>query len=43
MSFRDPQELFVQFWLRPNDPPLQLAVEEQAEVDQIPEELREFL
>jgi len=36
-------ELFVQFWLRPGDPPLELAVEEQAEVDPIPEELRGFL
>jgi len=36
-------ELFVQFWLRPDDPPLELVIEEQGDVDVIPEALRKFL
>ena len=28
-------ELFIQFWLGPDDPPLKLAVDEQAELDPI--------
>ena len=36
-------EVFVQFWLRPADPPLELAIEEPEAVDLIPAELRGFL
>lgn len=36
-------ELFVQYWLRPGDPPLEVAMEEPGEVKRIPEELRRFL
>ena len=36
-------ELFVQYWMRPGDPPLEVDIEELAEEDQIPPELRRFL
>jgi len=36
-------ELFVQFWLRTGDPPLELVIEDQGTVDVIPAELRQFL
>ena len=36
-------ELFVQFWLKPGDPPLELVIEDQGDVDVIPEALRRFL
>jgi len=36
-------ELFVQFWLKESDDPLQLVIEDQAGVEVIPEELRPFL
>lgn len=36
-------ELFVQFWLKPGDPPLEIDIEEQEDVDQIPPELRQYL
>jgi inner membrane protein len=36
-------ELFVQFWLRPEDKPLELVIEEQGDLDVIPAELRQFL
>jgi len=36
-------ELFVQFWLRTQDDPLELVIEDQGDVEVIPEELRQFL
>ena len=36
-------ELFVQFWLKPGDAPLELGIEDQGDVDVIPPELRPFL
>ena len=36
-------ELFVQFWLKPDDKPLELVIDDQGDVDVIPEELRRFL
>jgi len=36
-------ELFVQFWLKPGDAPLELGVEDPGDVDVIPPELRQYL
>jgi len=36
-------ELFVQFWLKAGDDPLELVIEEQGDVEVIPEELRQYL
>jgi inner membrane protein len=36
-------ELFVQFWMQPGDPPLELVIEDQGDVDVIPAALRRFL
>lgn len=36
-------ELFVQYWMREGDPPLEVDIEEPANEDQIPPELRRFL
>lgn len=36
-------EVFVQFWLKPGGPPLELAIEEPGEVEGVPEVLRGYL
>ena len=36
-------EIYVQFWLRPGDPPVGLAIEETAPVDMVPAGLRKWL
>ena len=36
-------EVFVQFWLKPGDPPVTFAPGEEKPVERIPEELQEVL
>jgi len=36
-------EVFVQFWLKEGDPPLEIDIEEQEDVETVPEELRKYL